>query len=176
MSETPPVPPAAERPARPRRVARILGIAGGSSIALFVLVLIVESYWIESSSLNTQLGHLLRMMNAISMYAEDHEGRLPPTLWALIPNDIGQEDFSRYRYRYVTKGELLDWLCFPKEKLKGLPPDTILLAAPGTSIGEFGKQERLVLKPDHADSIPEAEFQRLIREQNPPPSSPPPDR
>ena len=86
-----------------------------------------------------------------------------------MPNDLTPAEFASLRYCDLKTGERVDWLYFPEAKRQGLQPDTILLAAPGTSSDLFGRQQRLVWKAStKVERIPEAEFQRLIREQNPP--------
>ena len=108
------------------------------------------------------------MSGAFRIYAEEHGHRLPPTLGALVPGSMSQEVLAAHRF-INEKNEERDWLYFPREKLDGLPLDTIILAAPGISLDDSGKPCRLVMKPDlSTDCIPEDYFQRLIREQNPP--------
>ena len=84
---------------------------------------------------------------------------------------MSQADFDSLRYIGEKNGERFDWLYFPKTRLYDLSLDTILLAAPGTRLDSAGVERRLVWSNGReADRIPEADFQRLIREQNPPPA------
>ena len=177
MSETPPVSPDAARPAGPKRPSR------GCLIACGIIAVVMTYLFMGPCSFSAitagafDIGRIQNMMMALDRYAEEHDERLPPTLYTLIPRYVSEEDFAKFRYSDVNKGGRSDWLYFPKAKLAGLPAHTILLAAPGTFPGGAGKQRRLVSGPGHLhDQIPEADFQRLIREQNPPAGPSSPDR
>ena len=125
--------------------------------------------WVVVAPQGRDYGYIGRMGMALSNYAKDHEGRLPQTLWALIPEYLSEEVFTKSRFCSVKHEDRFDWLYFPQEKIADLPPDIILLAAPGTFSSSDGTQSRLVWSPSGARRrVPEADFQRLIREQNPP--------
>ncbi len=117
------------------------------------------------------------MYAALLSYAQDHDGNFPPTLLTLVPKYISQTEGRPFRYvNYMTR-QPSDWLYFPHRKEDGLRPDTILLATPGSTGGSSQSPHRLVCKANgFPEYLPEADFQRLIREQNPPTSSPSPDR
>jgi hypothetical protein len=107
------------------------------------------------------------MKTTLMMYANKHEGRLPPTLWTLVPEFLSPDEFAALRYYDPDKGGTFDWLYFPRAKLEGLPAETILLAAP--SADSLATHRRLVEGASVSNRFPsETEFERLIREQHPP--------
>ena len=172
MSETPPIPPAAERPAGPKRRPIMLWLACSGIIVLvaYLFVMPFAIGGVPPRKLNS--AYIGMMKREILLYAHSHEDHLPPTLWTLIPECLSEGDFDALRYVGEKKGERFDWLYFPKENYDGLPPDTILLAAPSTTPDTAGVHRRLVLQALwEPHRIPEADFQRLIREQNPPAAS-----
>ena len=169
MSETLPPAPEAPRPSGPKRRSLILwfavSLAVGLAIAFFALRYFMADYVRERRNRE----HLVFMGGAITNYAAFHGGRLPPTLGTMVIGEMTQAFADFHRYSSKKKGERFDWLYFPKEKLEGLPGDTVLIAAPEPTPGDAGKQYRLVWESGaEACRISEADFQRLIREQNPP--------
>ena len=173
MSETRPVPPKAERPAEPKRPSR------GFWIALGVILLVLATLFALCSLGEVKLRDgprphdgMGQMGTALKIYASEHDGHLPPTLRAMIPEYLSEKNFDDFRYEWPTKSGRRDWLYFPWENLDALPQDTIILASPVTLLNTSGVQLRIVTKADGSfDYIPEADFQRLIREQNPPAAS-----
>ena len=182
MSETLPPTPEAERPEGPNPPSRIAWFLCGITVAVMAYIsvghiirLLSPSGIPHSGSHN--VGSIERLHTAILSYAKDNDNHLPPTLWALIPKYIPESDFTALRFINRVTGEPSDWLYFLHTKEAGLRPDTILLATPGDIGGSSQSPQRLVCKANgFPDYLPEADFQRLIREQNPPASSPPPAR
>ena len=182
MSETSPVPPDAERPAGPKPPSRIVWFLCGIIVAVMAYLLFAPIIGLllspgvpHAGTLNVMA--IRGMRAAILDYAKDNDGSLPPTLWALVPKYVSETGSPPFRYANTVTRERFDWLYFPHGKLDGLPPDTILLATPGSPVGPSHSQQRLVCKVGGVIAyILEADFQRLIREQNPPAASSSPDR
>ncbi len=103
---------------------------------------------------------------AFPAYAEDHEGQLPPTFEALVPKYLREHDLLVGRY-HNRGGGVSEWIFFPPHKSAGQPRNTIILAAPTTTFAFPWRRQRLIMNEDlRFRQIPEADFQRLIREQN----------
>ena len=170
MSETAPVPPDAERPVGPKRPSRGFWVALSVILTITVIIIVILSLATTVVRDGPRPDDGIRqMMNALQIYAGDNDGRLPQTLRAMIPEYLSQENFDGSRFAPPRKSERLDWLYFPREKLDVLPPNTILLASPATLLDTAAAQLRIVTNAaGQTDYIPEADFQRLIREQNPP--------
>lgn len=116
------------------------------------------------------------MGRALSSYADDHDGQLPPAFQELFPKYLQKEDVFVWGYHDERGEGSFEWLYYPRGKLNDLPRDTIILAAPRTSFDFLWRRQRLVkYRGLGFRHIPEAEFQRLIREQTPPAASPSPD-
>ena len=178
MSETLPLTPDAERPAGPKRPSRSFWLTLCVIILLaavvFTVPLLTETEVRDSSRPDDGIR---QMGTVLKIYASDHTGHLPSTLRAMIPEYLSEKNFDDFRYEAKKTGERLDWLYYPWENLDVLPQDTILLASPVTLLNTSGVPLRIVTKAaGDTYYIPEADFQRLIREQNPPASSPPPNR
>ncbi len=177
MSETPPVSPNANRPARLKRNSLVFWIASviGTIIVLVMFATPCSYPFTTPEARNS--GHIRKLRSAILMYAKDHNGNLPPNLWALTDKYIGKTALKNVLYLDDVMGKGYGWLYFPHEKLDGLPQDTIILASSGITSGPPPEELRRVWQVGSQEHfIPEADFQRLIREQNPPAASPPPDR
>ena len=171
MSETVPAPTAAERPVWPTRRTLILWIVFGGIVLGLSCFLSRQHSRIDQPESYLNGAHIREMYDGLIEYSSDHDWRLPPTLRELIPQYLTEERFAYLRYCDKVTGKRADWLYFPKEKLDDLPPGTIVLAGPGSILDGSGIRSRFVWgRPPLADQIPEAEFQRLIREQNPPAS------
>ena len=169
MSETAPVLPDAERPVGPKRPSRGFWLALSVIITITATIVILQLSTTEIRDGPRPDDGIRLMITALQMYAGDNDGRLPQTLQAMIPEYLSQENFDGSRFAPPKKLERLDWLYFPREKLDVLPPDTILLASPATLLNTAGAQLRIVTNAaGQTDYVPEADFQRLSREQNPP--------
>ena len=169
MSETLLPQPEAGPPATPKRPCR------GCLVACGVIVFLLTGLFIGTCSVRKpairpqDYSHLQTLGRALDAYAHENEGRLPPTLFALAPEDISEAGFADNRYSPTREGERFDWLYFPKENYDKLPNGTILIASPSYWDRGDGKVVRLVWGKQPLRSwLPEADFQRLIREQNPP--------
>ena len=177
MSETPPVPPATKRHARPKRRSLTVWIAVAVILVLLAIVCLLTNGVVELRDGPRPHDGMTLMSTALRIYADDNIDHLPPTLRAMIPVYLSEKNYDDSRYEWPRKSGRHDWLYYPREKLDGLPQDTIILASPVILLNTSEVQLRIVSKADGSFAyIPEADFQRLIREQNPPASSPPPNR
>ena len=165
MSENTPIPADTKRPSRGFLIT--LGVIIGLAAIIFSLSRLGEVKLRDGPRPDDGIRG---MGMCLLTYAAYTAGYLPPTLRAMIPEYLPQQTFDDWRYKAQKTGERLDWLYFPREKLDALPPETILLASPATLLNTAGAQLRIVTNAaGQTDYIPEADFQRLIREQNPPP-------
>ena len=169
MSETLPPQPEAGPPSAPKRPSR------GCLIACAVIVLLLaalhsSSLWPPAFIASMYNSHSRWLLGkAFGGYAEDHEGQLPPTLRGLIPQYLSEDDFFIGGYHDERNGGIAAWMYFPPTKPVGLARNTIVLAAPNTTFAFPWRRQRLIRDLGGSfHRIPEADFQRLIREQNPP--------
>ena len=176
MSETPFIPPNAAHPAGRKPPSRgcliVCGIIVGVLTYIFTGPLyppgVVASFWQSHS--------MWMMGRALNSYADDHDGQLPPAFQELFPKYLQKENLFAWGYHDERGDGTFEWLYYPLGKLNDLPRDTIILAAPRTSFDFLWRRQRLVrYRGLGFHHIPEADFQRLIREQNSPTSFPSPD-
>lgn len=172
MSENPPLSPDAERPAGPKRPSRTFWLLLSVVIVLAAAVFAIPFFGEVKVRDGPRPDDGIRGMGiCLLTYAAYTDGHLPPTLRAMIPEYLPQQTFDDWRYKAQRTKERFDWLYFPRERLDALPKDTILLASPTTLLNTAGAQLRIVTKAaGDTYYIPEADFQRLIHEQNPPPA------
>ena len=163
MSEITPVPPVARRLFGTKRPSRGCLIKCGLGLLVMAYLVFRLYAMIEAEMWQSHTRWVLG--RALNGYVDDHHGRLPPTFGALKPKYLEDDNLFLWGYRDGTKRRWFEWLYFPKEKLDGLPSGTILLAAPLTASHLFKAKTRLTWGPSGWRSIPEVEFQRLIREQ-----------
>ena len=182
--ETAPISASAAHAADTKLFSRGFLCTLGLIAVLLIVVFVTPSFFVVYPPRFRNFNNLVFMERVILQYAFEDSDRLPPTLREVTPRYISVDTFTRNRYRDLKTGGQLDWLYFPRSNLNDCQPDTILIAAPRLSYDPSRKQQRLVWKvgsrPWKAEGqpgyIPEADFQRLIHEQNPPAASPPPDR
>ena len=178
MSESPALFPDAEHPTRTKRPSRAFWLLLSVVIVLAAAVFAIPFFGEVKVRDGPRPDDGIRQMGTCLLtYADYNGGHLPPTLRAMIPEYLSEKNFDDFRYEWPTKSGRRDWLYFPWKNLDAIPSDTILLASPVTLPNTSGVQLRIVTKAaGDTYYIPEADFQRLIREQNPPAASPSPDR
>ena len=174
MSETLQPTPEAERPEGPKPPSRIVWFLCGMTVAgmaYFFIEPIISALDGIPHGGTLNVGCAKGMYAALLSYAKDNDGNLPPTLLALVPKYISETGGRPFRYVNDKTREPFDWLYFPHGKLDGLPSDTILLASPGSTSSPSLSPHRLVCKvTGYPEYLADTDFQRLIREQNPPPA------
>ena len=121
----------------------------------------------DDNRLTTQLAHLELLGRALTLHADEHDGKFPPSIadiewrqslpgmkWAGLPA-------AASRFHHPDTGRVSEWLYAPG-KTEADPPDTILAASP-VAVGPGGSQRLVVRLNNVAEVIPEADFERQTR-------------
>ena len=136
------------------------------ALVLLVLTSPVAVCAPEKSIAVVSLSHLKSFAPALYSYANDHEGRLPRQLAALVPDYISEEAFGEARFRNDLSGRAYDWLYFPPLGQLPLPDDLMIAAAPATSSSPRKQQLRTVLFANGSvRQVHEADYQQTLKRQ-----------
>lgn len=121
----------------------------------------------DGNGLASQLAHLKLLGRALTLHADEHDGKFPPSIaeiewrqtlpameWAGLPA-------AASRFHHPDTGRISEWLYYPG-RTESDPPETILAASPVAVGPNHGK--RLVVRLNNvAEIIAEEDFQRQVR-------------
>ena len=146
-------------------------LSRGFYIALFVIVgFVVLAAWPPVSTpidgRRAQSMSSLRQIGiALRLFANEKEGKMPPSLAELQPEFLAADSLPKLRFRDRDVKTDLDWLYYPKTNFNALPDATILAASPRT-MRSAGKEQRMILHCDGSVTfMPEAQFQKQLAEE-----------
>ena len=120
----------------------------------------------DGNRLATQLAHLKLLGRALTLHADEHDGKFPASIaeiewrqtlpameWAGLPA-------AASRFHHPDTGRVSEWLYYAG-KTESDPPETILAASP-VAVGPGGSK-RLVVRLDNvAEIISEKDFQEQV--------------
>ena len=169
------------------KIKRSGGTIGGSGIATTGLVLgyvttALTVVWLALAALATpaiykaleradmaeNVSHARQLQMGLQVYAMDHDGKFPPGLQALADDGYVLNP-DGLRYTESKSKTRHDWTYFAGHTTTDAP-DTIIIAAPMTT--PDGTKRVVAFLDGSARALPEAEYQRLIHDQQPAEAAP----
>ena len=104
---------------------------------------------------------------ALKMYAGDHDGRFPLTLWELVPHYVSEEVLDQSAYPDERWQRRYEWLYF-SGATETTPANTILLASPEIG-GQRRSQYRVIIRADGSTAfVSEEAFRKARPDRNAP--------
>lgn len=112
-----------------------------------------------------EMSDLKQVATACRLYAEDHEGRFPPTLGELIPEILPDH---RMLFTRARDGDPPQPIIYRVGFKADDPVDSLVVASPRPFESSRGRRRVVVFVDNSARIVTEAEFQELMLRQRPP--------